>query len=399
MNPERRRELRVGLFVALALVLLSALVVVLGDEQNLFTPKARYTVHFRDVSGLRAGSSVHLNGVQVGRIESIVLPTDTGERLLEVRIAIDRRYTQRVRLDSLARIKTLGLLGDKFLEITSGSPTSVEVPIHGEIRAAEATNVDRLVASGEDVMDNIVTISHSLDAILARAERGEGVLGQLLRTPASGANVGDEAVATLRSVRQAADEIASGKGALHRLTSDRALADRLASAVERLDRVLAKTEAGDGLVPALLDDRHLRERFDNTLARLSQAADDLAATTAALRQGDALLPRMVHDEAWGREVTDELRLLVRTLREVAEKLDRGDGTAARLINDPSVAEALDDILVGVNESHLLRWLVRNRQKAGIAHRFAAAQAAPEPAAPESTPTPAVATPAPDGSLR
>lgn len=98
-------------------------------------------------------------------------------------------------------------------------------------------------------------------------------------------------------------------------------------------------------------------------------------------------------------MTEELRLLVRTLREVAEKLDRGDGTAARLLNDPSVAEALDDILVGVNESRLLRWLVRNRQKAGIAQRFAAEKAAADRPTPESTPAPLTATPAPDGGLR
>lgn len=399
MQPERRRELRVGLFVTLALALLAALVVVLGREQNLFSPKARYTARFHAVGGLRAGSTVHLNGVQVGRVEEIVLPTDTGEALLSVRISIDRRYAPRVRLDSLARIKTLGLLGDKFLEISSGSPGSAEVPAGGEIRAAEATNVDRLMSSGEDVMDNIVSISHSLDTILARAERGEGTLGRLLREPASGADLGEEAVATLRSVRRAADEISSGGGTLQRLAGDRALADRLASAVERLDRVLAKAEGGEGVLPALLDDRAMRDRLDATLSRLAQAADDLAAVTAGLRTGDALLPRMLHDEAWGREVSEELRLLVRTLREVAEKLDRGDGTAARLINDPGIAEALDDILVGVDESPMLRWLVRNRQKAGIAQRYREEGGGPDPGRDDATPVPPAATSVPGGGLR
>lgn len=386
MQPEHRRELRVGLFVTLALALLAVLVVVLGREQNLFTPKVRYTVRYHAVGGLRAGSTVHLNGVQVGRVEEIVLPTDTGEALLAVRIAIDRRYAPRVRRDSVARIKTLGLLGDKYLELSSGSPESAAIPPGGEIQAAEATNVDRLMASGEDVMDNIVSISHSLDAILARAERGEGTLGQLLRGPASGADLAEEAVATLRSVRRAADGVTTGGGTLQRLSADRALADRLASAVERLDRVLAKAEEGEGPLPALLDDRAMRDRLDSTLLRLSQAADDLAAVAAGLRSGDAFLPRLLHDEAWGREMAEELRLLVRTLRQVAEKLDHGDGTAARLINDPSVAEAIDDILVGVDESPMLRWLVRNRQKAGIEHRYREERREGE-GAPPGAPTP------------
>jgi hypothetical protein len=61
---------------------------------------------------------------------------------------------------------------------------------------------------------------------------------------------------------------------------------------------------------------------------------------------------------------------------VAAKLDSKDGTAGRLIADPAVADAINDILVGINESKTLRWLVRDRQKAGIQKRYEDAQAAP-----------------------
>jgi len=90
--------------------------------QNLFTAKTRYLVRLVSVSGLQVGSQVQLNGVNVGSVERIVLPVDMGENLLEVWISVDSRYEQRIRRDSVARIKTLGLLGDKYVELTSGSP-------------------------------------------------------------------------------------------------------------------------------------------------------------------------------------------------------------------------------------------------------------------------------------
>jgi hypothetical protein len=54
---------------------------------------------------------------------------------------------------------------------------------------------------------------------------------------------------------------------------------------------------------------------------------------------------------------------------VRTKLDEGEGTAGKLINDPSVYEAVQDVIIGVEESRLLRWLIRNRQKKGIETRY------------------------------
>jgi hypothetical protein len=51
------------------------------------------------------------------------------------------------------------------------------------------------------------------------------------------------------------------------------------------------------------------------------------------------------------------------------KVNRGEGTAGKLISDPSVYESVNDILIGINESKLLRWLIRNRQQSGIQKRY------------------------------
>src|SRR5690606_37034202 len=165
---------RVGLLTLVAVAVAAAAILLIGDRQNLFKQKNDYFVRFVSVSGLRPGSDVQLNGVNVGSVERIVLPREIGENLLEVHVSIDARYEQRLRRDSLARIKTLGLLGDKYLEITSGSPASDLVPEGGEIAAAPPTNVEQLAEAGEDVMNNIVTISHQMTGILGRMERGEG---------------------------------------------------------------------------------------------------------------------------------------------------------------------------------------------------------------------------------
>lgn len=373
MSPEPAATRRVGLTVVAALAVAAFAVMMIGDRQNLFASKTGYFVRFATVNGLAVGSDVRLNGVTVGSVREIVLPQDMGETLLEVRITVDSRFEQRIRRDSIARIKTLGLLGDKYIELISGSPAAEPIPEGGEIPAAPQTNVEQLTAAGEDVMNNIVTISAQLSRILGRMERGEGLLGELSLDADPDRKLSTELLDTLAALRQAAVTIESGRGAVPRLLNDPALADKLEGSIDRIDGLLARAEEGQGLLPALLDDEQARARFDRTLANLEEATARLSSAAGKIDTGDALLARMMNDEAWGREVADELKALITNLRELTDKLNRGEGTLGRLIVDPSIAEAIEDIVVGIDESRFLRWLVRNRQKEGIEKRYEEAQ--------------------------
>ncbi|HSM15005.1 MAG TPA: hypothetical protein VLA66_13140, partial [Thermoanaerobaculia bacterium] len=243
----------------------------------------------------------------------------------------------------------------------------------GEIPAAPQTNVEQLAAAGEDVMNNIVTISAQLSRILGRMERGEGLLGELSVDADPDRKLSTELLDTLGALRHAAETIESGRGAVPRLINDPELADKLEGSIDRIDTLLASAEEGNGLLPALLDDAEARQKFDRALANLEEATARLSSAAGKIDTGDALLARMMNDEAWGREVADELKALITNLRELTDKLNRGEGTLGRLIVDPSIAEAIEDIVVGIDESRFLRWLVRNRQKEGIEKRYEEAQ--------------------------
>jgi phospholipid/cholesterol/gamma-HCH transport system substrate-binding protein len=381
MSP-KGREVRVGLVILVAVLVLAAGIFLIGSKNNLFKPKTRYYVQFNSVSGLKRGSPVQLDGVDVGTIEKVVLSGDPQKTQIRVWIHLDEDYAARIRgpvnpnglmknqIASRARIKTLGLLGDKYIDVNSGSSVYPPIPEDGEIPAAQPTNVDALIASGEDVMDNVVEISHSLNRVLQRMERGEGILGQLTSDTPEGRRLQSSLVNTSESLERIAGTIEHGKGPLPRLLNDRVMADQLAQSVDRFQGLLEQAQNGPGLLPGLLNDPAPRAQLNETLASLHQVARDLQGFTADLESNDdALLQRLVRDKEYGREITEQLRQFVKNLNEVSAKLDRGDGTAAKLINDPKIYDAVNDILVGVNQSRLLRWLIRNRQKKGIEKRY------------------------------
>jgi phospholipid/cholesterol/gamma-HCH transport system substrate-binding protein len=380
MSP-KSREIRVGLVILAAILILGTGIFMIGSKRNLFSPKSRYYVEFSSVSGLKPGSPVQLDGVNVGTIEKVLLPEDPRKKTIRVWLRIESDFSARLRfpadpkallpdqIPSRARIKTIGLLGDKYIDVNSGSAAYPPIPEEGEIRAAQPTNVDALIASGEDVMGNVVVITHSLNTILGRMERGEGILGQLTSDTPDGRRLQGSLVGAAESLQRIALKVETGPGLLPRLLNDRALGDQLAQSLGRVQGLLDQAQHGPGLLPALLNDPASRDELTQTLATLHQVANDLKGFTGGLESSDALLPRLVKDQAYGREVTAQIRQLVERLNAVAGKLDQGNGTAGKLINDPKVYDSVNDVMIGVNQSKLLRWLIRNRQKKGIEKRY------------------------------
>ncbi len=360
---------RVGLLLLVALALGMAAIFTVGERRNLFSAKNDYFIRFDSVSGLQPGSNVQLDGVGVGSIAAIDLSEDVRQNQIEIRIRVEERFAARIRDDSMARIRTLGLLGDKYIEISSGTSQFPEIPEGGAIGTAPVADVDRLRASGEDLVNNVTRITEQLTTILGRMERGEGILGELTRDVEPNRKVTTEFIATLDSIRGMFDEFRNGAGPLPRMLGDRTLGDKLESTVTRLDSLLGQAESGGGALSMLLTDGEQKARLERSLASIERTTANLESASASLREERALLPKLLGDEAYGEKLSGELQSLLENLNRVAGKIDHGTGSAAQIINDPQLYQAMKDIVVGIDESAILRRLIRNRQKKGIEVRL------------------------------
>ena len=369
MSPNPSAARKVGLLLLVALALGMAAIFTVGERRNLFSAKNDYIIRFDSVSGLQPGSNVQLDGVGVGSVAKIDLSEDVRKNQIELRIRVEARFAGRIREDSMARIRTLGLLGDKYIEISSGTPKYPEVPEGGTIGTAPVADVDRLRASGEDLVNNVTRITEQLTNILSRMERGEGILGELTKDVEPNRKVTTEFIATLDSIRGMFDNFREGDGPLPRLLNDRALGEKLEGTVNRLDSLLAKTESGEGALSMLLTDTEQKARLERSLASIERTAANLETVTNSLREERALLPKLLGDEAYGDKLSAELQSLIENLNRVAEKIDHGPGSAAQMLNDPALYQAMKDIVAGIDESAILRHLIRNRQKKGVEVRL------------------------------
>ncbi|HEX2061349.1 MAG TPA: MlaD family protein, partial [Thermoanaerobaculia bacterium] len=268
------KSIRVGLLVSVALFILMVFLFFIGSEQKIFARKNEYEVRLENVTGLSQGNPVRMSGVTIGTIRDITLPRDPKQKQVEIVLMVDRKYEERVRGDSRARLKKLGLLtGDSYIEITPGTPRFPQLEPGSLIPAQRQTDVEALITSGEDLMDNLVQISYSLKNILARVDRGEGLLGEMTTAPETKQRITDTLLTTLNKTNAALTHMESGKGVMGKLIYDDAYAEQLTasigSAARSLENVTANVqrsfESGEGLVPALMNDPEGKRRVFETV--------------------------------------------------------------------------------------------------------------------------------------
>ena len=396
------RRFRVGLVVLVALVGVMGGIFMVGQRANLFKSKLPYVTRFDSASGLVAGNPVRLNGVTVGNVLEVILTPDPADRTVKVVYNVDRRAAPRLRKGTRASIKTIGLLGDKYIELEGGKADEPEVPPEGDIPALPGGGIDKLLEGGGDLLPDLSAIASSLKNILGRTEKGEGLLGAITSNSAESKRLGNSLNDTLHSLNAMIKKIEGGSGLAGRLFFDdkygKETTASLAGAIRSVQSVFGKLDEGlksnNSLISALVSDPEGKKKVYVLVDNLSAAAVSLAKVARTLETGDGALPILLRDEQFGRAFTQNLKSFSERLDSIGRKLDEGHGTAGKLINDPSVFDAANRLVVGVDQSSLLRWLVKNRQKAGIKKEYDDAQkpARTPVAAPTPTPAPGAKSP-------
>src|SRR5499433_4237936 len=127
------KRFRVGIVVLIALFAVMIGIFMVGRRANLFKKKWPYETRFDSASGLVSGNPVRLNGVTVGNVLEVILSPDPADRTVRVVYDVDRRAAPRIRKGTKASIKTIGLLGDQYIELEGGRADEPEVEVGGSI--------------------------------------------------------------------------------------------------------------------------------------------------------------------------------------------------------------------------------------------------------------------------
>jgi len=353
------REVRVGLFLVVAFLILIALFELVGKE-TIFARMVEYRTSFRSIPGLKLGDPVRLAGVDVGTVRDIRV---VGAR---VEVAMRVKPGTPVKTDSIATIKLTSLLGTNFVDLTFGSPAAPVAPDGSVLQSSEPPDLNTLLARLNDAAGDIQTLAkqvneglgksiepissafQSMDKIAKKIEKGEGTLGRLIADD----SLYREIRGIAGNLNKVSDQIARGQGTLGKLVNDdtlyrdlHTLTVDLRGSTGSFNRMMKDIESGKGSLGKLLKDESLYTEARGALTDAREALSGLRTVSRRINEGKGTIGKLLSDDT----MYTDMKGAVASLNGIMKKVERGEGTLGKLVNDDSLYFTAKDSLKKVGK--------------------------------------------------
>jgi len=338
-------EAKVGVFVVIGIVILAYMSMKVGKLSLSRDKGYPVQVYFDSATGLALDVPVEIAGVEVGRVSKIELAD--GKALVTLRINSGVKITK----DAKALIRTRGILGDKYVELVSGSPEAPLIkPGERIVRTAPHTDLDMLMNTLGEVARDVRQLTASLANVVGGKE-GETALRSIIQNM-------KEMVETLNQTVQENNEDISNiienlsdfSAKLKEIgdtnTDDirvivanvRRVSESLEGLVEGVNKISSKINKGEGTLGRLINE-------EETIDNLNAALASLKEITEKINQGEGTLGRLVTEE----DTAEKIDRALTSITEVTDKINKGEGTIGRLINEEQTVENLNTTLTSIND--------------------------------------------------
>jgi phospholipid/cholesterol/gamma-HCH transport system substrate-binding protein len=315
-------ELRVGLLVIASFALLALAIFYVSGQSGIFTKKYTVTAFFSSANGLRSGAEVWLEGVTIGNVDQVRISKEPDPRKsVEVDLKLEDNYKNIIRTDSMVTIGTIGLLGDKYVDITRGTEAGQVVPEGGMLQGSEAGDIAKIVTGTSDFVANLDSLSTEVRKLADRIDRGEGTLGRFI----TDTSVYDNANATMKEANAFVRDLRAGNGTVGKLVSDDEAYNRFNGLMDRVDTLIDKVENGPGTSGKFINDPAVYDKADKVLTRVQSVAD-------RIDRGEGTLGKLTKDDA----MYNELRDSVNRFSGLVTSIQNGEGSAGKFLKDPTL---------------------------------------------------------------
>lgn len=289
-------ETRLGVFFALALIA-GVIVLELIGSPNFFKPGFPVRARFNNIQELKPGDPVKMAGVEIGTVRKITL----AEGKVEVEMKL--RKDAKVKTDSKASIKFIGLMGQNYIAVDFGSPAAPTVAAAAILETSEQGDLNSLMVKLEGVASGVEGLTKNFSG-----ENFSNLLGPFTDFLKENS---PKLSAILGNMQIISGQIAEGKGSVGKMINDESLYNSALSAVESLNKTTAD----------------LKPLFDEAKLTVTAARE----AVAGINEGKGSLGKLMHDEKLYTETTTAMT----NLKEILEKINKGQGSVGKLVNDES----------------------------------------------------------------
>ncbi len=337
-------QLRVGLTVVIALVILAFLIFLMTETTGLFTKMITIYMYVDDAGGLRAGAPVRLQNVDIGTVKNIRIMPDRQRTPVRIEMKVGGKSAHYLKKDSVAMLTTVGALGETYVNIDGSTAKEGPAKDGDTLPWRDVPDIQDVVRSSQSTLQKVETLVARVDRIVSTIEDKQGTVGKLIYDNA----LYDNLNRTVVQAQQILNEINAGKGSLGQLLRSDDLYDKLNASVDKINQIADDLQAGHGSVGKLLKDPALYDNANRTMAKANKFMDDLNA-------GKGALGKFASDQ----EFANKLQNVVNRLSNITDRLDRGEGSAGKLLQDSSLYDNANKLMT---DSQALMQAIRQNPK-------------------------------------
>ena len=176
MEKENKSKIRLGVFVTIGVSLFIIVIYMIGNRQHMFSKTIEISGTFKDIGGLQIGNNVRFAGINIGTISAVEITSDSS---VKVDMVIEKKVQKFVKRDASASIGTEGLMGNKVINLASGSPDSPMIADRGIVSTITPVSMDDIMVNLKTTTDNAALITDDVAAITANMRGGKGAVGKL----------------------------------------------------------------------------------------------------------------------------------------------------------------------------------------------------------------------------
>jgi phospholipid/cholesterol/gamma-HCH transport system substrate-binding protein len=269
----QKYETIVGLFVVASLAALLIMVLIIARQEGLWQNYVEYQAVFKNISGLRVGSEVRLAGVVVGTVTKTAVRTD-GKILVTFEVL--EKYRDQIREDSVATIGMIGLLGDRALDLTAGTPTKPILPPGGLVAAQEPLDLQELLARAAPSLESIQKAFNNLAKITEAMDNPQG-----------------DFKLALANIRETFQKINQGQGTMGLLLTDPELYRHTMETVVSAQKLVDSLNNPKGTLGMVVHDPEFRAELRKTLKNFEGMSANLRQGSMPLSEALAKLPALI----------------------------------------------------------------------------------------------------------
>lgn len=265
MSSNKNISLRVGFTVLAGLIVLFIFAILVGTNEFLFARTYTLFIKLDNTAGLVDGAPVTLAGYKIGDVKAVEFVVINNQPAIRVNLRVKTEFREQIRSDSKVRITSIGILGDKFVDISLGSPGARSVQEGSFLEVEPVFSLDNLAKNIAPNIDKFNSIMDNLKTVTDSISKGKGAVGELINNRSIITGLND----AIRRIDLALGALENKKGSMNKLLNDSTLYTSLSSTALNLKKISEGLNRGQGTLGKLISNDSLYSSLVNSSGQLN----------------------------------------------------------------------------------------------------------------------------------